>query len=996
MLTAPIGLPNPDVPSNAELSDLDLAILEEIRKLDALLDKIRKLDPALLDKIRKFDPDVLDELRKIDPVLLDGLRKIHPTLLDELRKVDPAVLQEMQLEPAEWDPAIIGGIRKLYLKLREEDEEVAERSACSGRQTAKENENGNQKTQSEETDGGGGGENKNDNGSEVMKIGEERSRSQHYPVRPEAGEGKTGRKNRKNRKNNQNYFRSGGQHPNLYASPNPGNDDVLSPNPGKVDTVLQVDPAELDPAIIDAISKFSLKGKEEGEQEVEVSCSRPETEIRNKNGNKRQSEERDGGGGVENKNENGGQVEKKVDDERSRRHHYPVRPPGAGDSSHNLKTGTHKFGSNCKFNRTRGSKNNQVSKDKMKEREGLAEKPGQTECKNYFRSGGQCQNRYAPQNPGDNDSFSPNSDVPPNPGNDGVLPQNPGKDDILPPNHGDTDCDLATLREILRHKTALLGIIRKLDAGLFGDIQKIDPAVLREMQADPAEWDPAIIDAICKLSLEEKDESEEEVEVSCGGPETEIRNENRYKTQSEERDGGGGENKNENGGEVQKKVDEERSRRHHYPVRPPGAGDSLHNLKTGTHQFGSNCKFNLTRRSKNNQVSKNKMKEREGLAEKPGKTECKVSKNKMKEREGLAEKPGKTECKNSFRSGGRHPNLYTTPNPGNDDVLPPNSNIPSNLGNDDVFPQNPGDPDRENGNGNETQSEERDKERSRIHHYPVRFEAGDCWSYLKTGTCNFGPSCKFNHPHRRKNDQNYFRSGGCKPGKAFSFNPRRGEPSVAPVQELNFMDLPICPGEKECPYYMKNGSCKSGTNCTFNHPDPTAIGESGPPSGYIDGGPASVQGASSATAWDSLCVPMIPPSQGISCQNTEWNASQDPEYLPERSIPAPPPYVMNKAVTETNIYEQNPQQKQVEEFPERPGQPICIYFLRKGDCKNRSNCKYHHPKNQTAVPPSCALSDKGLPLRPGENICTQYSSYGICNSGPACKFDHPSLSTFLL
>ncbi|XP_034215825.1 uncharacterized protein LOC117627724 isoform X3 [Prunus dulcis] len=939
MLTAPIGLPNPDVPSNAELSDLDLAILEEIRKLDALLDKIRKLDPALLDKIRKFDPDVLDELRKIDPVLLDGLRKIHPTLLDELRKVDPAVLQEMQLEPAEWDPAIIGGIRKLYLKLREEDEEVAERSACSGRQTAKENENGNQKTQSEETDGGGGGENKNDNGSEVMKIGEERSRSQHYPVRPEAGEGKTGRKNRKNRKNNQNYFRSGGQHPNLYASPNPGNDDVLSPNPGKVDTVLQVDPAELDPAIIDAISKFSLKGKEEGEQEVEVSCSRPETEIRNKNGNKRQSEERDGGGGVENKNENGGQVEKKVDDERSRRHHYPVRPPGAGDSSHNLKTGTHKFGSNCKFNRTRGSKNNQVSKDKMKEREGLAEKPGQTECKNYFRSGGQCQNRYAPQNPGDNDSFSPNSDVPPNPGNDGVLPQNPGKDDILPPNHGDTDCDLATLREILRHKTALLGIIRKLDAGLFGDIQKIDPAVLREMQADPAEWDPAIIDAICKLSLEEKDESEEEVEVSCGGPETEIRNENRYKTQSEERDGGGGENKNENGGEVQKKVDEERSRRHHYPVRPPGAGDSLHNLKTGTHQFGSNCKFNLTRRSKNNQVSKNKMKEREGLAEKPGKTECKVSKNKMKEREGLAEKPGKTEFKN------------------------------------------------------------------------------------------------------------YFRSGGRKSGNACALNPRRGEASVAPILE-NFMGLPIRPGEKECPYYMKNGSCKSGTNCTFNHPDPTAIGESGPPSGYIDGGPASVQGASSATAWDSLCVPMIPPSQGISCQNTEWNASQDPEYLPERSIPAPPPYVMNKAVTETNIYEQNPQQKQVEEFPERPGQPICIYFLRKGDCKNRSNCKYHHPKNQTAVPPSCALSDKGLPLRPqqqveelpqrpgqpvciyfsttgdckfksnckyhppknqtavspscalndkglplrpGQNICTQYSTYGICNSGPACKFDHPSL-----
>ncbi|CAL8158205.1 unnamed protein product [Prunus armeniaca] len=66
-------------------------------------------------------------------------------------------------------------------------------------------------------------------------------------------------------------------------------------------------------------------------------------------------------------------------------------------------------------------------------------------------------------------------------------------------------------------------------------------------------------------------------------------------------------------------------------------------------------------------------------------------------------------------------------------------------------------------------------------------------------------------------------------------------------------------------------------------------------------------------------------------------------------MPAPPPYVMNYSVTETNAYEQRPQQKQVEQLPERPG---------------LSNCKYHHPKNQTALFPSCALSDKGLPLRP--------------------------------
>ncbi|BBH03719.1 Zinc finger C-x8-C-x5-C-x3-H type family protein [Prunus dulcis] len=493
-------------------------------------------------------------------------------------------------------------------------------------------------------------------------------------------------------------------------------------------------------------------------------------------------------------------------------------------------------------------------KHKLKEREGLAEKPGQTECKNYFRSGGQRQNRYAPQNPGDNDSFSPNSDVSPNPGNDGALPQNPGKDDILPPNHGDTDCDLATLREILRHKTALLGIIRKLDAGLFGIFKKSTPP--------------------------SSDESEEEVEVSCGGPETEIRNENRYKTQSEERDGGGGENKNENGGEVQKKVDEERSRRHNYPVRPPGAGDSSHNLKTGTHQFGSNCKFNLTRRSKNNQVSKNKMKEREGLAEKPGKTECKVSKNKMKEREGLAEKPGKTECKVSKNKMKERKGWQ--------------------------------------------RSQARQNARfSFTYIFVVKFVVPEKWGLLVDLSVS-------------KNKMKEREGLAEKPGKT------------------EFKSL----GEKDCSCYMRTLSCMYGTKCRFNHPDPTPAGESDPPSGNGNGGLASLQGASSATAarWYApislnnapIYEPiMIPPSQEFPSQNTEWNGYQ----APERSMPAPPPYVMNHSVTETNTYEQYPQQKQVQEFPERPGQPVCLYFSRSGDCKHKSNCKYLHPKIRLQRPP---------------------------------------------
>ncbi|KAL6280971.1 hypothetical protein ACE6H2_017852 [Prunus campanulata] len=99
-------------------------------------------------------------------------------------------------------------------------------------------------------------------------------------------------------------------------------------------------------------------------------------------------------------------------------------------------------------------------------------------------------------------------------------------------------------------------------------------------------------------------------------------------------------------------------------------------------------------------------------------------------------------------------------------------------------------------------------------------------------------------------------------------------------------------------------------------------------------------------------------------------------------MPATPPYVMNYLVTETNAYEQHPQQKQVEQLPERPGQPVCIYFSRTGDCKFKSNCKYHHPKNQTALFPSCALSDKGLPLRPGQlaNLTIRRYQLPFCNA----------------
>ncbi|KAJ7956115.1 Zinc finger CCCH domain-containing protein [Quillaja saponaria] len=273
----------------------------------------------------------------------------------------------------------------------------------------------------------------------------------------------------------------------------------------------------------------------------------------------------------------------------------------------------------------------------------------------------------------------------------------------------------------------------------------------------------------------------------------------------------------------------------------------------------------------------------------------------------------------------------------------------------------------------------------RTYQYPVRPEAGDCAFYLKTGTCKFGSNCKFKHPVRRKNqlkavkekkrekdestetpgqaECKYDRqSGGRKHGKSCRYNHTRGKSSATPILELNFMGLPIRLGKKECPYYMRTGSCKYGENCKFNHPDPTAVEGCDPPTGYANGASVSLQGVSQSSLVSlspprtlnetAPFVPMIlSPPQGVSPQCSEWNGYQPPVYLPERTM-HPPSYVMDNPANETNVYMHQPQQMQVEEFPEQLGEPECN-FLKTGNRKFKSNCKFHRPKSRISRPPPC-------------------------------------------
>eukprot|EP00249_Psilotum_nudum_P021736 c28224_g3_i3 orf=657-2102(-) len=79
-----------------------------------------------------------------------------------------------------------------------------------------------------------------------------------------------------------------------------------------------------------------------------------------------------------------------------------------------------------------------------------------------------------------------------------------------------------------------------------------------------------------------------------------------------------------------------------------------------------------------------------------------------------------------------------------------------------------------------------------------------------------------------------------------------------------------------------------------------------------------------------------------------------------------------------------------EEFPERIGQPECQYYLKTGTCKFGVACKFHHPREKLdSAGGELQLNFLGLPLRPGEKECAFYLRMGSCKFGLACKFHHP-------
>ncbi|XP_075476757.1 zinc finger CCCH domain-containing protein 32-like isoform X2 [Primulina tabacum] len=314
--------------------------------------------------------------------------------------------------------------------------------------------------------------------------------------------------------------------------------------------------------------------------------------------------------------------------------------------------------------------------------------------------------------------------------------------------------------------------------------------------------------------------------------------------------------------------------------------------------------------------------------------------------------------------------------------------------------------------------------------YPERPDDPDCIYFLRTGFCGYGNRCRFNHPRDR--GVYYMRTGMCKFGASCKYHhPKHGVGPSGPVT-LNFYGYPLRPGEKECSYYVKTGHCKFGITCKFHHPQPvgTQVPEQTPSPGAL-AAPAAV---ATPAVYTTLQHP-VQSSQQYGVISGNWPVARPPilpgsyvpgNYgpllLPPGVVPLPgwtpyPASISPAGFSSTQpsgsgtvygITQLSPQatsytgpyfpatspagpsssSQREHAFPERPGQPECQYYLRTGDCKFGSTCKYHHPPEWSEQKTSFMLSSMGLPLRPGAPPCLHYAQNGVCKFGPSCKFDH--------
>uniref|UniRef100_A0ACD5VHB2 Uncharacterized protein n=1 Tax=Avena sativa TaxID=4498 RepID=A0ACD5VHB2_AVESA len=303
--------------------------------------------------------------------------------------------------------------------------------------------------------------------------------------------------------------------------------------------------------------------------------------------------------------------------------------------------------------------------------------------------------------------------------------------------------------------------------------------------------------------------------------------------------------------------------------------------------------------------------------------------------------------------------------------------------------------------------------------YPERPGEPDCSFFIKNGMCKFGSKCKFNHPKEKDNAAGtgdeaslvsdnstlplkpnetclYHPKGKCKFGANCNFShakdtkvPSSGNESenkatveaeghngaaddsvsakkFTPVaQEHNSKGMPIRPGEVDCSFYIKTGSCMYGSTCKFNHPE------------------------RHGRQYQVLDFPLVAPL-GQSLLPTP--ASVAPFEMLNPSANFMPSFDFHATHPPVKV------EPEPIAYPQRPGETVCDFYMKTGFCKFVERCKFHHPVDRSApdtpanLEPSqqaLTLTIAGLPRREDADMCAFYMKKGTCKFGARCKFDHP-------
>lgn len=113
--------------------------------------------------------------------------------------------------------------------------------------------------------------------------------------------------------------------------------------------------------------------------------------------------------------------------------------------------------------------------------------------------------------------------------------------------------------------------------------------------------------------------------------------------------------------------------------------------------------------------------------------------------------------------------------------------------------------------------------------FPLRPNSAPCAFFAKTGTCSYGGECKWNHPEEfcqlAPQEQEEEEEEVQEPAH------RGMKPIPTASVTARSSNLPSRPGSQKCSFFLKSGTCSFGATCKFDHPETqaeSAGGNAGP------------------------------------------------------------------------------------------------------------------------------------------------------------------------